>query len=83
MCGFTCLISDHPAEEAAAITRRMTEAIVHRGPDDSGTFVEAESGVGLGFRRLAIIDPPPLGPQPMVSPSGRFTLVFNLSLIHI
>lgn len=79
MCGFAGFweAGGVRRDDGVASLERMCNAIVHRGPDDSGTFVEAESGVGLGFRRLAIIDLTPLGHQPMVSPSGRFTLVFN------
>lgn len=75
MCGFTCLISDQPTEDAAAITRRMTEAIVHRGPDDGG--VEQHGRVSLGFRRLSILDLSPAGHQPMLSPDGTLAIVFN------
>lgn len=55
----------------------MTRCIVHRGPDDDGIWTDAEGRVGLGFRRLAILDLSPTGHQPMVSRSGRFTIVFN------
>jgi len=47
----------------------------HRGPDDSGAWVEAEAQ--LGFVRLSIIDLSPAGHQPMVSPDGRYVIVFN------
>ena len=49
----------------------------HRGPDDSGTYFDAESGVGLAHVRLAIQDLSPLGHQPMLSPDGNVVLVFN------
>jgi asparagine synthase (glutamine-hydrolysing) len=65
------------ADDGETLVRRMADAMVHRGPDDAGTFVEADAGVALGFRRLAILDLTPLGHQPMHSPSGRFVLVFN------
>lgn len=55
----------------------MIGPILHRGPDDSGIWVEPQAGVALGFRRLAIIDLSAHGHQPMRSASGRFTMVFN------
>jgi asparagine synthase (glutamine-hydrolysing) len=53
---------------------RMCDAIIHRGPDDSGVWTAP--GVGLGFRRLAIIDLAGSA-QPMASADGRAMLVFN------
>src|SRR3954454_3835277 len=53
----------------------MTTAIAHRGPDDEGVFVEGP--IGLGNRRLAIIDPTPAGHQPMELPEVGLTLTFN------
>ncbi len=47
----------------------------HRGPDASGTFVE--NGVGLGMRRLSIIDLSPLGHQPMANEDGQIQVVYN------
>ena len=56
---------------------RMAGTLVHRGPDDSGTWVDAECGIALGFRRLAILDLTPAGHQPMHSGSARYVIVFN------
>jgi asparagine synthase (glutamine-hydrolysing) len=53
----------------------MTDLIAHRGPDDSGYFVEGH--VGLGFRRLSILDLAPSGHQPMASDDERHVIVFN------
>ncbi len=53
----------------------MGEAIIHRGPDASGEYLDAL--VGLGHRRLSIIDLSPLGNQPMYSANGRYVIVFN------
>lgn len=61
----------------AEIVTRMNSAVQHRGPDDSGEWVNFDSGVALGHRRLAIVDLSPAGHQPMLSASGRFVIVFN------
>src|ERR1700722_8381825 len=55
----------------------MCRAIAHRGPDDSGAYVEASAGVGLGHRRLSIIDLSPLGHQPMTSADSRYVITYN------
>jgi asparagine synthase (glutamine-hydrolysing) len=55
----------------------MTSALTHRGPDDQGIFLRVERGVGLGHRRLAVVDRSPEGHQPMVSRSGRYVLAYN------
>ena len=57
--------------------RPMCEAIAHRGPDDTGEWMDAACGVALGFRRLAIIDRSPAGHQPMVSAFGRYVVMLN------
>ncbi|HWA16536.1 MAG TPA: asparagine synthase (glutamine-hydrolyzing) [Gemmatimonadales bacterium] len=79
MCGLAGLFRAGGAsdETLAASLRAMTDCIVHRGPDDGGTFTVPDAGVGLGFRRLAIIDLSPMGHQPMASGTRRFTIVFN------
>jgi asparagine synthase (glutamine-hydrolysing) len=55
----------------------MASAIAHRGPDDAGHWCDTGLGVALGFRRLSIIDLSPAGSQPMLSPSGRYVVIFN------
>src|SRR5690606_28569001 len=49
----------------------------HRGPDDSGLWVDERVGVALAHRRLSIIDLTPQGHQPMVSHTGRYVIVYN------
>jgi asparagine synthase (glutamine-hydrolysing) len=64
-------------EDPLAILDRMGAALAHRGPDDSGTFHDGATGIGLAFRRLSILDLSPEGHQPMFSASGRYSIVFN------
>lgn len=65
------------ASQAARALAGMTAALLHRGPDDGGTWFDEAAGVGLGNRRLAIVDLSAQGHQPMRSASGRYTLVLN------
>lgn len=60
-----------------AVLRAGLHAIAHRGPDDSGQFIDELAGVGLGHVRLSIIDLSPLGHQPMFDASGSSVIVFN------
>src|SRR5687768_4351282 len=79
MCGFAGILTRGPVsgDDLRGRASAMITPIVHRGPDDSGVWTDAEAGVALGFRRLAIVDLSEHGHQPMSSPSGRFTMVFN------
>ena len=79
MCGLTGIFSSRllPAEELERLTRRMTDTLVHRGPNDSGTWMDAASGLALGFRRLSILDLSESGHQPMTSARGRYIIIFN------
>jgi len=49
----------------------MAERIAHRGPDDTGVWVDVAAGVALAHLRLSILDLSPAGHQPMASASGR------------
>lgn len=55
----------------------MMDAIRHRGPDDSGVWVNPKRRIALGFRRLAILDLSPTGHQPMLSANDRYVISFN------
>jgi asparagine synthase (glutamine-hydrolysing) len=76
MCGIAGFI-DRDSGDLEAVCRRMTGALSHRGPDDSGHWVDREAAVALGHRRLSIIDLSPAGHQPMRSAGGRYELVYN------
>jgi len=79
MCGFAGFFSYNSMPKSAfeeALTQ-AGRAIRHRGPDDSGIWLDEFVGVGLVHRRLSIQDISPLGAQPMASPTGRYIMVFN------
>jgi asparagine synthase (glutamine-hydrolysing) len=80
MCGIAGILhlDGRPAEEEPL--RRMCAALAHRGPDDEGYYVEGP--VGLGHRRLAIIDLTPAGRQPMTDEAGELYLVCNGELYN-
>ena len=65
------------AQSAPEILEGMSAVLHHRGPDDSGAWIDAEAGIALGHRRLSIIDLSPLGHQPMHSGSRRYAVTFN------
>ncbi|HET7586543.1 MAG TPA: asparagine synthase (glutamine-hydrolyzing) [Gammaproteobacteria bacterium] len=77
IAGFVGLQSRQTEPDLAALVGRMSDRLVHRGPDDAGAFVDAETQVALGFRRLSILDLSQEGHQPMRSASGRYQLIFN------
>jgi asparagine synthase (glutamine-hydrolysing) len=55
----------------------MRDRLAHRGPDGAGLWVDSNAGIGLGHRRLSIIDLSPAGHQPMTSASSRYCIAFN------
>ena len=75
MCGFVGLVNQRGEAVAPVILRRMTGQLPHRGPDGEGFFLDR--GVGLGHRRLAIIDLSPAGQQPMATADGSHVLAYN------
>ena len=80
MCGIAGLIDasrSTPPDRLAALAESMADTLAHRGPDDADIWVELESGIAFGHRRLSIIDLSPEGRQPMLSASGRFVLSYN------
>src|SRR5437867_3171041 len=80
MCGITGFFASKPdrkLDECHQIALAMASRLAHRGPDDEGAWADAQAGVALGHRRLAILDLSEEGHQPMHSQDGRYVLVFN------
>ena len=75
MCGIAGIISRRPVNSDAIVA--MAEVQEHRGPDGSGVWVSPGGKVGLGHRRLAIIDLSHRAAQPMVDGSGRYVITYN------
>ena len=75
MCGIVGYWDKRGAN--AAVVEDMALRIQHRGPDGAGTWLNETGDLAMAHRRLAIIDLSPAGHQPMISPCGRFVLVFN------
>jgi asparagine synthase (glutamine-hydrolysing) len=79
MCGLAGLFGSFGIERTRKSVKRMLEVQTHRGPDSSGSWCGTVHGVeiGLGLRRLKILDLSDEANQPMLSEDGRFVLVFN------
>ncbi|MBT8763041.1 asparagine synthase (glutamine-hydrolyzing) [Desulfohalobiaceae bacterium Ax17] len=80
MCGIAGFIDFACSQNRFSLestVRRMADTLTHRGPDAGGVWVDEQRSVALGHRRLAIIDLLPSGNQPMLSPGGRYIIVFN------
>jgi asparagine synthase (glutamine-hydrolysing) len=75
MCGITGLIYTNNAPVSPVVLKKMTDSIAHRGPDGEGHWIEGN--VGIGHRRLAVIDLSPAGHQPMISENNRYVLSYN------
>lgn len=75
MCGIVGIFNLNQEPVSVDVLKRMTDAIAHRGPDGEGQYLDHY--VGLGHRRLAVLDLSPAGNQPMISSDGRFALTYN------
>lgn len=75
MCGIAGILNLDGQPASPVILRRMTDAIAHRGPDGEGYYTDG--AMGLGHRRLAIIDLTPAGHQPMLTRDHRYALTYN------
>lgn len=77
MCGIAGFWLRNSLTNLHDIIKTMTDKLTHRGPDDVGCWVESETGLALGHRRLSILDLSPTGHQPMISQSERYVITYN------
>jgi asparagine synthase (glutamine-hydrolysing) len=75
MCGIAGIFNLDGEPVSAGILKRMTDAIAHRGPDGEGFYTDGP--IGLGHRRLKVIDLSPAGHQPMISNHRRSAISYN------
>ena len=75
MCGIVGQLNFDNNPVSPVILKKMTDVIKHRGPDGEGHWIEGN--IGLGHRRLSIIDLSPAGHQPMISADHRYVLTYN------
>ncbi len=76
MCGIAGIVSARKDVTRSRL-KAMTDSLTHRGPDAEGAWRSLDGAVGLGSRRLAILDLSPQGNQPMTTRDGRYTIVYN------
>ena len=77
MCGIVGIASTRSSIAERGVLGRACDTLRHRGPDDAGEWWSDDGRVGLGHRRLSIIDLSPAGHQPMHGGSGQLSIVFN------
>ena len=75
MCGITGIINLNNDQISSSILKKMTDSLSHRGPDGEGLFIDKH--IGLGHRRLAILDLSQKGHQPMISQDKRYIISYN------
>lgn len=76
MCGIAGILLKEKNVSLDSV-KRMTDVISHRGPDGEGLWINEQANIGLGHRRLSIIDLSENGKQPMHFLKGRYTITFN------
>ena len=76
MCGIAGIVGE-PGRVQRETLLAMRDSFVYRGPDDAGEWIDEQSRVGLGHRRLSILDPTPAGHQPMVDAQTGNVIAFN------
>ena len=76
MCGIAGILSTDPANVTRERLKFMTDALAHRGPDGEGQWLDPTGRIGLGHRRLSILDLSPAGAQPMAC-LDRYSVIHN------
>ena len=76
MCGIAGVLSFNEPVDLAQL-KNMTDILIHRGPDDEGHWLSDDKSIGLGHRRLSILDLSDWGKQPMHSLNNRYIITFN------
>ncbi|HEX8413069.1 MAG TPA: asparagine synthase (glutamine-hydrolyzing), partial [Sphingomicrobium sp.] len=75
MCGIAGILTTGAVGEGSV--RAMADVLAHRGPDDQGVWIDGQAGIGIGHRRLSIVDLSEAGHQPYHSRCGRYVLTYN------
>jgi asparagine synthase (glutamine-hydrolysing) len=77
MCGIAGILHFNNQPVSVTDIKKMTDTLIHRGPDGEGQWINAKGNIGLGHRRLSIIDLSTAGHQPMHYANNRYTITFN------
>ena len=77
MCGIAGFLGRASRDQLNDYVLRMANTLAHRGPNDSGVWIDENQGVALSHRRLSILDLSSSGHQPMISHSSRYVISFN------
>jgi len=75
MCGISGIFNLNKQPVSQHILKNMSDALAHRGPDGEGLYID--DYIGLGHRRLSILDTSNKAAQPMQSKDGNWVIVFN------
>jgi asparagine synthase (glutamine-hydrolysing) len=78
MCGLAGFLQPRGlSPDSGELVARLADTLTHRGPDASGTWMDAVAGIALGHRRLTVLELSEAGHQPMLGASGRHVIAFN------
>jgi asparagine synthase (glutamine-hydrolysing) len=77
MCGIAGIFHFNEQQISGQQLDKLTDAVAHRGPDGRGVWLNEQQNVGLGHRRLSILDLSEAGKQPMTNENNRYWITFN------